>query len=375
MAMSLRQLVEFRERLKVALNVSRIVTEIDDLSRNLGCLDKDLDHKYQTVLHRAMDNYAELINEAEYHKVNLETVFEDIQKDINAISTQYFTTNYDVEFEVDQDTEVRKSRKIYLPADVEKVVLQRLDLHLDWKYPGLEIGLHDHVWTERLVALDPLYLVEPNLNLIDESIKQFTPEYQRRVRPYHLRDIDFRTLPQGQMGFVFSWNYLNYKSLDTIKQWLQEVYKVLRPGGVFMFSYNNADIPSGAGFAETFWMSYMPKSTLVPLCEMLGYEVIASYDFNQSACWIELKKPGLLQTVKAHQALGELKPVGSEPEPEPEPITEDQMSTASIEQLERKELYELRRLANELKIDTPDRIRYGYTLEKLRAILKDKKSQ
>jgi SAM-dependent methyltransferase len=237
----------------------------------------------------------------------------------------------------------------------------------------LEIGLHDHQWTERLVALDPLYLVEPNLNLIDDSIKQFTPEYQRRVRPYHLRDINFRTLPQEQIGFAFSWNYLNYKSLDTVKQWLQEVFKVLRPGGVFMFSYNNADIPSGAGFAETFWMSYMPKSTLVPLCEMLGYEVIASYDFNQSACWIELKKPGTLHTVKAHQALGELKPV-EESAPEPEPITDAEMSSASVQELERKELYELRRLANELKIDTPDKIRYGYTLEKLRTILKDKKS-
>jgi phage host-nuclease inhibitor protein Gam len=68
MAMSLRQLVEFRERLKVALDVSSIVTEINDLSRNLSHLDRELDDKYQTVLHRAIDNYEQLVNEAEYHK-------------------------------------------------------------------------------------------------------------------------------------------------------------------------------------------------------------------------------------------------------------------------------------------------------------------
>lgn len=307
--MTLRQLVEFREQLKVALNVSRIVNETNQLRTDLRNLDRDLDDKYQVVLDRAIDNYEKLTNEAEYYKANLETVFADIQQDINAVSHEFFTRNYDLEFDVDQQTNVRKGRQIYMPSEVESILIQRLELHADWKYPGLEIGLQDHKWTERLVAFDPLYLVDPNLTLIDDTLKEFTPEYQRRVRPYHINDISLKALPQNQMGFVFSWNYLNYKSLDTIKQWLIEVYAVLRPGGVFMFSYNNADTPSGAGFAETNWMSYMPKSTLIPLCEMIGYEVASSYDFNTSANWIELRKPGELKTVKAHQALGEIRPI------------------------------------------------------------------
>lgn len=307
--MTLRQLVEFREQLKVALNVSRIVNETNQLRTDLRNLDRDLDDKYQVVLDRAIDNYEKLTNEAEYYKANLETVFADIQQDINAVSHEFFTRNYDLEFDVDQQTNVRKGRQIYMPSEIESILIQRLELHADWKYPGLEIGLQDHKWTERLVAFDPLYLVDPNLTLIDDTLKEFTPEYQRRVRPYHINDISLKALPQNQMGFVFSWNYLNYKSLDTIKQWLIEVYAVLRPGGVFMFSYNNADTPSGAGFAETNWMSYMPKSTLIPLCEMIGYEVASSYDFNTSANWIELRKPGELKTVKAHQALGEIRPI------------------------------------------------------------------
>ena len=71
-------------------------------------------------------------------------------------------------------------------------------------------------------------------------------------------------LPQNQMGFVFCWNFLNYCSLDTIKEYLKEVKNVLRPGGIFMFSYNDGDRSGGAGMAENFFMSYMPKSMLIP---------------------------------------------------------------------------------------------------------------
>lgn len=364
--MTLKQLVEFRERLKTTLDVTKIVEEITYLSRNLSYLDKNLDDKYRSVLVQSIENYEQLVNDAEYYKANLEALFNDIQNDINTVSTGFFIANYDIESTVDQDANVRRGRKIYCPEEVLNVVVQRLEKYVDWKYPGLEIGLQEHEWTKRLVAFDPLYLVDPNATLIDDTLNEFTDEYRRRVRPYHLIDINLNSLPQNQIGFAFSWNYLNYKSLDTIKQWLQEVFKVLRPGGTFMFSYNNADTISGAGFAETNWMSYMPKTTLIPMCEMLGYEIIDSFDFDQSASWIEIRKPGQLQTVKAHQALGEINYLNG--------ITIDLDAPAAPQDIKQKqkELERLRQIAIEKGIDTPDRIRYGYTLEKLRAVLKDK---
>ena len=81
----------------------------------------------------------------------------------------------------------------------------------------------------------------------------------------------------------------------------------LRPGGVILFTYNNCDMPAGASYAETYFMSYVPKSMLMPMCESLGFEIIYSQDFEPAMCWVELRKPGKLRTVKAHQALGEIK--------------------------------------------------------------------
>jgi SAM-dependent methyltransferase len=143
---------------------------------------------------------------------------------------------------------------------------------------------------------------------LDSTAKKFPQEFLRRLRRYHLTNHNLSPIPQGQFGFAFSWGYFNYVSLDTMKNYLKQVFQALRPGGVFMFSYNDGDTPSGAGMAEKFSQTYMPKSLLVPLCELHGFEVVRDFDFEPNVSWLEIKKPGTLQTVKAHQVLG--KPMG-----------------------------------------------------------------
>ena len=62
-------------------------------------------------------------------------------------------------------------------------------------------------------------------------------------------------------------------------------------------------------YAEGYWMSYIPKSLLVPMCESLGFEVVYTKEVRgegTAISWVELKKSGTLETVKAHQVLGEI---------------------------------------------------------------------
>ena len=102
-------------------------------------------------------------------------------------------------------------------------------------------------------------------------------------------------------------NEFNYVSLDTITQVLKQLKELLRPGGIFLFSYNDGDTPAGAGMAENFAQTYMPRSLLTVLADSLGYEINKTSDYGNNIHWIELKKPGTLHTVKAHQVLGEIK--------------------------------------------------------------------
>jgi hypothetical protein len=64
---------------------------------------------------------------------------------------------------------------------------------------------------------------------------------------------------------------------------------------------------AGAAYAENYFMSYVPKSELIPMCQELGFNISASQDFEPAISWIEIQKPGTLTTIKAHQSLGEIK--------------------------------------------------------------------
>jgi cyclopropane fatty-acyl-phospholipid synthase-like methyltransferase len=157
------------------------------------------------------------------------------------------------------------------------------------------------------VAADPLYIIDRHRDFLDSTSRKFPEEYQRRLRQYHLVNHDMSMLPQNQMGFIFSWGYFNYVSMDTMKQYLQQAMSLLRPGGVFMFSYNDGDTPGGAGMAEKFVRSYMPRSFLVTLCQSLGFEIQAEAEHGPAISWLEIRRPGNLETIKAHQVLGEIK--------------------------------------------------------------------
>jgi SAM-dependent methyltransferase len=237
-------------------------------------------------------------------------LIDHINQSIAAESSKFFTDNYKLELKHNSIEHVRNVRVMKLSDEVHQDVLAKIQLYTDWKYPALEIGCRDGEWTKFMVAADPLYIVDNFREFTESATKDFTESYQRRIRVYLTQGYDMSALPQNQMGFVFCWNFLNYCSLDTVKEYLKEVKNLLRPGGVFMFSYNDGDRSGGAGMAENFFMSYMPKSMLIPLCESLGYEIINDEARDMSISWLEIRKPGTLETVKAHQVLGQILPVG-----------------------------------------------------------------
>jgi hypothetical protein len=79
-----------------------------------------------------------------------------------------------------------------------------------------------------------------------------------------------------------------------------------------MFSYNNGELLNGAKHAEFGGMTFTPKQLLIAICEGYGFEIVNSFDYEtdwQSISWLEIKKPGILVTTKAHQTLGSVKDI------------------------------------------------------------------
>jgi SAM-dependent methyltransferase len=305
--MKLSELVDLRERLKKAFYLDPVLASIDDLRLNLSLVNQNVDENYNKELDLLIKDYRDLRIEINRPSERVQEIIDTINKEISSKSSHFFLNNYEDELVYENPANIRNIRKMHVPMQIQQEVESRIGLYSSWRYPALELGCRDGEWTKLLVASDPLYITDEHQEFLDNAVKDHTHEYQRRVRPYLIKNNEYGILPQNQFNFVFSWNHFNYKTLDTIKQNLKQVYNLLRPGGVCMFSYNNGDIPMGAGHAETYFMSYVPKSLLMPIILSLGYEVVYQQDHEPAISWIEIRRPGELATVKAHQAMGTIK--------------------------------------------------------------------
>jgi SAM-dependent methyltransferase len=306
--MKLSELVAFKEKIKQAVDTTGAEQSLTTMLTDMSLLYQQFpDKHYHGFIDHSIRDLREMIDMVVKYKDRADDIAAEIDQEISKLTQKFFAANYETEFEYNDPANIRRVRKLYMPGHAVPVLMSRLGLVLDWRYPTLEIGCRDGEWTTHLVAGDPLYIVDTHQEFLTSTMNQFNPEYQRRIRPYLIKDQDFSVLPQQQFGFVFSWNFFNYLSLDSVKHHLQEIFNLLKPGGRVLFSYNNGDLPEAAEHAEHYYMTYMPKSLLLPMCEMLGYDIHDHQDFHPALSWIELQKPGELTTTKAHQVLGTVK--------------------------------------------------------------------
>jgi phospholipid N-methyltransferase len=308
--MKLHDLVLFKTQLIKSLSVEDSVEHLTRLRNQIAGLTTMLpgmSADQQQYVAGLVDHYETVIAKTEQPVTELTNYIKTIDAQIEEIVHQLFVGNYQLEEQYGNVEHVRAMRKIKINDEISDIVRQRINFLSSWRYPALEIGCRDGEWTQYLVASDPLYIMDRQQEFLDSTNSRFPEAYQRRLRKYPLVNHDLSALPANQFGFIFSWGYFNYVSMDTMKQYLKQTFDLLRPGGTFMFTYNDGDTPAGSGMAENHAQSYMPKSYLVALCESLGYKIAAEYDFHPYVSWIDIQKPGELETNKAHQVMGEIK--------------------------------------------------------------------
>ena len=309
--MKLSDLVKFKEELVKHVNIDSITHQITDYKTIFTNLKRlPLDNEFLDYLAQAESHCDQAIQTLQQDVTALSDTYNQIQTKVNAISSKYFAANYQMNLLLDEEGE-RRTRDKAFSDHAKEILTKRLRLYSDWHYPALEIGPGRGTWTGELVGNDPLYLVDIRQSYLDETMANFNETYRRRLRPYLLNsglsNSDLSALPQHQFGFVVSINVFEYFDFDFIRQYLEEVWNILRPGGVFLFTYNNGERSECAKLAENGTVSYIPKSMLITFCETHGYEVIETFDLDATVCWIEIRKPGEKKTVKAHQAMGEIK--------------------------------------------------------------------
>jgi organic radical activating enzyme/SAM-dependent methyltransferase len=305
-SMRLAELVKLKNLVIKNLNSTALHTEISALVDKLYTINNDI-AGYDTKTNRFNNSIENISQQATGLDNERDQLVSIIDADIASITKIYHKRGYVINgmYGSNRTDPIGEQQRILPLSDTTREIISaQIANYSSWEYPGLEIGPGEGVWTEQLVACDPLYLVDIHQEFLDKTLRKFNESYQKRLCSYLTDETTLSMLPQNQIGFVFSWNVFNYLTADLIDEYLSEIFNVLRPGGICMFSYNNAERFHSAEFVESGFMSYMPKTLLVDLIHKHGFNVVKLQDLQESVSWVEIQKPGVLTTIKAHQVLG-----------------------------------------------------------------------
>jgi len=297
------------------LNTLNIDVESDDARRRLEAVAHVVENSHIQIDHysREMKSCIDAIN---YHvdkfSENLGDLKQRLQQQIFGQEHLYLQDSMRV-FEhemVFENNQYILSRRLKVDNDSNIILESKLRNLSDWRLPGMIFrpGLENHI--EHMVPLDPLYVVDQHQELLNPSVRKFTPEYQNRLREYVINDrqpgLILEHLPNNQFGFVFAYNYFNFKPLEILNRYITELADKLRPGGTLLMTYNNCDRAHGVALAERAWMMYQPKRLILSHVERVGLELIESYDGPGDLSWLEIRKPGNVETLRGGQTLAKI---------------------------------------------------------------------
>lgn len=205
-----------------------------------------------------------------------------------------------------------QSRKFVATNESLLELRTRIRNYGDWRLPGMIVRpIHD-TFLEEMVPLDPLYLVDTMPELLAPCVAKFTAEYQRRLRVYTVNDYrqerPLEALPNDQFGFIFAFNFLNYKPISVIERYIQEFAAKLRPGGHAVFTYNDCDRSQGVGLAEKSFMCYTPGHMIRSMVERSGLELVENRLDDYDLAWMDVRRPGEITTLRGAQVLAKIIP-------------------------------------------------------------------
>ena len=202
------------------------------------------------------------------------------------------------------------NRRLSIDPDSRLLLTGRLLQYTDWRLPGLIMRPGREKFIEDLVPLDPLYLVDSHQELLDPAVQAFTPEYQRRLRPYVINDYEHTDalwqLPVNQYGLIFAYNYFNYKPMKVVRQYLDSMWTRLRPGGVAIFTFNDCDWAHGVALAEKSFMCYTPGREIQAYCNQIGFETLSVNRGQGDIAWMEIRRPGEIESHRGGQSLAKI---------------------------------------------------------------------
>ena len=270
-----------------------------------------LDSKLKEI-HAAFDHFGDSIDQVKQH----------VRDQITEQENHWFQESYKL-FELAELCETTDQilygraiagTKSQLTIDAEDTLRARLSNYADWRWPGMIIrpGLENFI--ENMVGCDPLYIIDREHDLLRPCLNRFPKLYQNRLRSYTTNDWSdqpiLNKIPDNQFGICLAYNVFNYRPLEIIRRYLEEIYQKLRPGGVLLMTYNDCDRAGAVMLVEQYCASYTPGYLIRDLVRDVGFEQLYTWSDGGPSVWLELRKPGQLFGNRGGQAISTIKQVG-----------------------------------------------------------------
>jgi len=300
-----------------------------------------------------------------------QSVFEQIKQQ----EPKYFAASsslYNHEMKNDSADHIAQ-RQMAVDSITALFLQQRLKRYTSWQHPGMVIRPMHAMHVDDLVACDPMYFVDTHPDLLDRVKDQFTKEYQSRLCYYHIREYTsqniFWNLPAEQFGLIYAFHYFNFKPMEIIRDYLSEIYTLLRPSGIFAFTFNDCDFGGAVRLTEHHFCCYTPGRLIKEHALALGFTIELDFNDEAGTNWLELRKPGTFETIRGGQNVATINPredVWREPIVETIPPTRVDLSSNPVY----NQVDMLLEISRMLDIDVTNATAKGaYSVKKLRRLI------
>lgn len=311
--MKLSELVNYKNELDTlsTSSIARTVDkELEKITHTVEIQNTQIAN-FSTVLQHGR---AQVANSLDAFEQDLHNLKVEVKELISQTEKPWFQESYRLYEQemIHETTEYTLNRRPEISADIDKFYRTRIVRYNAWTYPTMIIRPGLETYINELVASDPLYLVDEKYDLLKPALEKFNEQYQQRLRPYTVNertnDMILDKLPNGQFGFVFAYNFFNFRPFEVLKRYFTEIYQKLRPGGVLALTFNDCDRAKAVMLVEQHCCCYTPGYLVRELAQSLGFEIIFSWNDDGPSTWLELKKPGTFESLRGGQALAKILP-------------------------------------------------------------------
>lgn len=297
------------------INTESMAIDLKNNINNIKATMEVLEIDYNGARTRVNTHFDKLFEQLRFVENELNDFMDKLEQDLKDKDQAYINLSQAIYESTEKDSadyvlERAKTNTMMRDKDAFNYFIDRMKPYIDWRFAGLHIRPGNGAITDWMKGCDPLYLVDHTKEHFKDVEEEFNPAYQNRLRYYTCEDAisdPLETLPKEQFGIIVVYDFFNYKTLDIVERYLRSCFDLLTGGGTLMFTFNNGDTNQGLIRTENNFACHQPARMIVDILNSIGYEILFTCDQYPDVSWMEVKKPGVLTTLRGGQTLAEIR--------------------------------------------------------------------